>query len=514
MEKARSPEGKSDVTISSSPPVQHPSDLAKLVHSYLVAGVGRTYHPEDELPTLAILSQFFEVLFHLSLQTEEGHQIVCAAAFMSPSEKMRSHHSHRLAGSDREGRLVRFPKALPFETRTLRKLAQAMDPAFSAIGVHTVDTDLKVWGVVDQLPLNLERFTRWESMRSALAPGLFYSQITGVGEITVYLRDRVVAVLRQNRLISREYDALWHGPLSQALEPYIKQFHDHVRRSVGETLYGSAGKWFEGTDELWKCDEDFGEDLRNEWLGSLCRVLLQIRDYRHGGALLLIPKKTTRDLSIKYPMSYKGISDSLKTYANAHIRQQHLETEARQGRLHEVVFKGKPIARYGYFLTPDARENCFMQGVSLLEHDVLLRSWQYLAMRAGAQTSLAGAVGLVASLSRVDGAVLLQNGLDVVGFGVEIITKAETKCVSLAQDEGATSLIAVDPKAFGTRHRSMMRYCQAHPSAVGIVVSQDGDIRAMTTVNSELVVWEHLQLRAGTVDSDMFGRLYASEQRS
>jgi hypothetical protein len=134
-------------------------------------------------------------------------------------------------------------------------------------------------------------------------------------------------------------------------------------------------------------------------------------------------------------------------------------------------------------------------------------------MRAEAQTSLAGAVGLVASLSRVDGAVLLQNGLDVVGFGVEIRTKAETKRVSLAQDEGATSLIAVDPKAFGTRHRSMMRYCQAHPSAVGIVVSQDGDIRAMTTVNSEVVVWEHLQLRAGTVDSDMFGRLYASEQR-
>jgi hypothetical protein len=64
--------------------------------------------------------------------------------------------------------------------------------------------------------------------------------------------------------------------------------------------------------------------------------------------------------------------------------------------------------------------------------------------------------------------------------------------------------VAADPRAYGTRHRSMMRYCQAHPSAVGIVVSQDGDIRAMTTVKSELVMWEQLQLRAGTLDEDMF----------
>jgi hypothetical protein len=50
----------------------------------------------------------------------------------------------------------------------------------------------------------------------------------------------------------------------------------------------------------------------------------------------------------------------------------------------------------------------------------------------------------------------------------------------------------------------MMRYCQAHPAAVGIVVSQDGDIRAIATVKSELVIWEQLQLRAGTLDEYMF----------
>lgn len=497
------PEGNGITTVP-SPTVQHPSDLAALVHSYLLAGFPRMHQAKDGLPDLQVITQFFEVLFHLSLQAEEGHQIICSAAFMSPVETAKSHRSRRLQANVARSRPIQFRESLPCDTRTLRKLAQAVDPSYAAIGIHATGTELRVWGIVDQLPLNLERFTRWESTRSAFAPGLFYSQITGIGEITVYMRDRVVAILRQNRLISQEYDALWKGPLSESLSRYVGQFQSEVKRDVGDVLYQSAGKWFEGTDELWRCTEDFGDELKNEWLGSLCRVLLKIRDYRHGGALLICPMRATADLSIKYPMTYKGISNSLKAYAGTHIRQQFIETEARQGRLHEIEFEGKPIAKLGYFITPDERENIFMQGISLLDHDVLYRSWQYLALSSGALGSLAGAVGLVASLSRVDGAVLLQNGLDVAGFGVEIRTKTDVKQISVAQDEYATELVAADPSAYGTRHRSMMRYCQAHPSAVGIVVSQDGDIRAMTTVKSELVMWEQLQLRAGTLDEDMF----------
>ena len=289
-----------------------------------------------------------------------------------------------------------------------------------------------------------------------------------------------------------------------SLDRHILRFQRNVKRSVGDFLYKNAGKWFECTDELWRCSEDFGNELRDEWLGALCRILLRIREYRHGGALIISPQKPTADLSIKYPFVYNRITESLEAYAESHISEQCLETEARQGRLHLLDFDGKPIAKHGYFITPDGRENIFMQGISLLEHDVLFRSWQYLAIRADARAALAGAVGLVASLSRIDGAVLLCSGLNVAGFGVEIRSKADVTDVYLAEDEHATRLISIDPLAYGTRHRSMMRYCHAHPLSIGIVVSQDGDIRAITTVESKLVMWEHLQLRAGTLDEDMF----------
>jgi hypothetical protein len=40
----------------------------------------------------------------------------------------------------------------------------------------------------------------------------------------------------------------------------------------------------------------------------------------------------------------------------------------------------------------------------------------------------------------------------------------------------------------------MMRYCFAHPKSVGFVVSQDGEIRAMTRVGNRLIMWENLKV--------------------
>lgn len=459
---------------------------------------------ESQLPDLGVLTQLFETLFYLSIQTEEGHQVACSCAFMHPAWSAKKSRPRPLDVAISAPEYTRFPHGLPYDTRTLRKLAQAVDPSYAALAVCEKNHELSVWGIVDQQPLQLQRFTNWESTSRAFSPGLFYACITAPGEITVYIGDRVVAVLRQDKVISRELDALWSGPLSVALNPHVRRFQTAVRKTAGDVLYKSAGRWFEGTDELWRCSEDFGPELRDMWLGAVCRVLLRIRNYRHGGAVIICPKGRTRDLNIKYPLDYSRISDSLRAYAAAHISQQFIETEARQGRLKPLMFVSKPVAGFGYFVTPDGRENIFMQEVPLLDNEALFRSWHQIALRSDALAALAGSVGIVASLSRVDGAVLLQNGLDVAGFGIEIRTKADVEIVHLAGDEQATKLTAADPRSFGTRHRSMMRYCQAHPSAVGIVISQDGDIRAITTVDSKLVMWEQLQLKAGTPNDELY----------
>ena len=108
-----------------------------------------------------------------------------------------------------------------------------------------------------------------------------------------------------------------------------------------------------------------------------------------------------------------------------------------------------------------------------------------------------GGVAFVSALSRIDGLVLLSEGLTVRGFGVEITCREEPPTVYVAGDEKASTAKRrpLDYSHYGTRHRSMTRYCHAHDGALGFVISQDGDVRAMTRVDGTLIVWENIKLQ-------------------
>jgi hypothetical protein len=69
--------------------------------------------------------------------------------------------------------------------------------------------------------------------------------------------------------------------------------------------------------------------------------------------------------------------------------------------------------------------------------------------------------------------------------------------IALAGDSGASPerLRRGDLEQFGTRHRAMMRYCNEHPGALGFVVSQDGDIRAVLRIGDRLVLWENIEVQ-------------------
>jgi hypothetical protein len=118
---------------------------------------------------------------------------------------------------------------------------------------------------------------------------------------------------------------------------------------------------------------------------------------------------------------------------------------------------------------------------------------------------LDGAIWFVSLLSRVDGLVLMNSDLEVRGFGVEITCTKKPMEVFVAEDLYAAELRKVDYNHFGTRHRSMMRYCAQVPGSLGFVISQDGDIRAMIQIEGELIIWDNIALH--TEDFDFHRRL-------
>jgi hypothetical protein len=119
-----------------------------------------------------------------------------------------------------------------------------------------------------------------------------------------------------------------------------------------------------------------------------------------------------------------------------------------------------------------------------------------------------GCVNFIASLARVDGCVLLSSGLNVRGFGVEIMCRSDPPAVFAAGDERATKAKQrpLDFTHFGTRHRSMMRYCYSHPGSIGFVISQDGDVRAITRLGGRLVLWENVRLQHIQIVKPRFAR--------
>jgi len=117
--------------------------------------------------------------------------------------------------------------------------------------------------------------------------------------------------------------------------------------------------------------------------------------------------------------------------------------------------------------------------------------------KEAAASEIDGIIWFIACLSRVDGLVVMDPTLTVKGFGTIITVEDAQPTIFSTGDEFATKAhrVSLSYDAFGTRHRSMMRYCNAHPGSVGFVISQDGDIRAITKVGEDLVVWDGVLLQ-------------------
>ena len=102
---------------------------------------------------------------------------------------------------------------------------------------------------------------------------------------------------------------------------------------------------------------------------------------------------------------------------------------------------------------------------------------------------------LVSSLTSVDGAVLMTNRFEILGFGSEISgSLPEVETVQLCEDaEGeVTHFIRTD--GVGTRHRSAFRFCHRFPSSLAIIVSQDGNVRFAAAREGKVYCWDHVSV--------------------
>jgi len=263
--------------------------------------------------------------------------------------------------------------------------------------------------------------------------------------------------LRQDVLVTSEIGVLQSGPILEKLRPAIHEFQRKAKKVVGAALYEERFHW--------------DVSLEDEWISALCRVLIGIQRYGHGGAVLLSNDSTM--LGPRYSIKYPRLRDALDRVAAAQIHATAC-----------MDLAGSKV-----------------HGAASGKHEDSVPSRLYLEESISrveleeTRCEITGTVRFLSSLGRVDGLVWLGHDLVLNGFGVIIGADKEPDQVFKAMDALGTKTEMVDLNNLGTRHRSMIRQCARDPESVGFVISQDGDVRAITGIRGSVLIWENIRLQ-------------------
>jgi hypothetical protein len=431
----------------------------------LVQIIRRHFSKQSYVTDEPRLASLFETAFLASTITDEGRNVTCSISVFDPHQTIND--GPEIVRTDRWS-IMPLADPIPCTPEHLARISQAIRPHAGALGVHPAsDGGWSIWAIIDQEHL-IRGFRQHKVDQFYPRAGQFQVEIVGPGCIALYHDSVLLARLQRDALIKDFQDIFHEGPLAGALGKLAEVHRSRVVRVLSQWRgpsnnldHGSRSKTIEVPVEsidLWL------DRAKERWLRALSGTLLEMRQLHHGGALLIIPRAVFVDLNVKHRFEYARMDEVLAEQCASDIMAHSL--------------------RHFGLDTEDEKQ---LQLILPELEDAERRS-------ADATRSEVGAIQFIASLSGLDGLVLAVRGMKIRGFGVEILTKQDPKVAYLAMDPFGATGERIDPTRWGTRHRSMMRYCVRHKGSIGFVVCQDGDVRAMMRVVERLLVWPNIDL--------------------
>ena len=404
--------------------------------------------PRENCPGCGILAALISICYQASLMREEERPVRFRLIFRDPS---------RLPGGedppDGLHRLV-FPEPYPCTEDELRRLSPAVSFDRSMFGVNLDTTGApQIWGIV-------HTGTRWmQAIHGGTQeinpiPDSLILFVTGPGRISVSVGSTMIAGLRGGHVVSvteEIFAASWLRDFFATQRDELWEMHMAARRNSGET-------WAD-------INQDFPMILG---FNLLRRIISLVRNYRHGGTLLIIPAERTEELknanpylNIKYPFLidegrrriYPHIAGIMNEFAR-------VAGDARRG--------GKPLGWDDYLAISDPLLTRMDETLFELTH-------------------------FAADLFLVDGAVVMNRRFEVLGFGAEISAGLENVTnLQVALDIEGKNRRPEAVKRRGTRHRSAYRFCNALRDVLAIVISQDGQVLFVRWHDGDVTCWDQV----------------------
>jgi hypothetical protein len=435
----------------------YPKELAEFVSSRWVteeagsAEYFEEHHEKFSLPATAQLEQVLSTCYQASLMLEEHRSVVfrvmLGSADCFPPEHGPPTGLHRLE----------FTEPRTFSAAELRRLSPAVSFHRSLIGINVgKDGLLYIWGFVHSGPRWLRAVHGGRGAAPPMPPTLVIN-VTGPGRVEVLKGKLTIGQLVDGRIFGRSMNVFASKWLSETFS-HVRNEHLelHLQRRAQATAV-----WADLNPDL----------LRVIGQHMVKRVITAMRTSGHGGTLVVLPEESARGLFEKNP------------YVSLKYKFAEGEPRARFKSLLVGILDG--LAEYGGRFLVDGSGGLRMMNWA----DYEATNDQKIAELDEAIFEVSH---VIAGLTSVDGAVMMTQRFELLGFGTEIYCEnADVTQVARAMDLEGTELRLESVEGVGTRHRSAFRLCNELAMALVIVVSQDGSIHFVRKKDNHVVYWDH-----------------------
>src|SRR5215210_742418 len=404
----------------------------------------------DPLPDPAVLKALISACYQASLLREEERAVTFRVILCEP-ERLSTRQGppsglHRLD----------FPEPRPFDVHELRRLSPAANYYRSLVGVGSDgEGGLRIWGLVHSGPRWLRADQGGRIAPPPLPPTLIL-RVSGPGRIAVDCGSVVVGKLDGGELSDSTidvYESHWLPDTFAPVRAELAEIHAEARK-LARAQYG----------EVWApLDNDVTRIIGQH---TVKRIISAVRNSRHGGTLVIIPPDLADDiLEDRYvALKYKFAEGEPRRRFRTLIVSAMNNLAASYGR--DGAPSGKEVGWRAYEASNDEKLSDLDEAIFEVAH-------------------------LIAGLCAVDGAVVMTQRFEFLGFGGEISGKLHgVKTVSKALDVEGDETAEEPTEGFGTRHRSAFRLCNALPDVIAVVISQDSNVRFVKRKGGAVTYWD------------------------
>jgi len=409
----------------------YPPDLARYVEASWPSG--------RALPVSSrLFAEALAVAHQASMTSEEGRPTRFRLLLTPPGELPEQ-------GAPNAGALrLRFDRSRPLHEDELRRLSPATPFETALIAAHVEDEKLRIWGIAHSGPAWLA--PTWGGR--SVVPNWTYDPIihvTAPGQMAVRCAGKLIGGLERGVLIDTVLDVFE----SEWLPAMFADARDLVRTELAarypQLVSASA----------------IEHSLVSRVSQHMVRRATQlVRGARHGGMILVVDKADdiAGDDVDGLRLKYRFQQDE-----PAHRYQTLL------ARIVEAISASTDKASFGWADFAGDESARFEE----LERAVFEHS------------------RLIANLTAIDGAVVLDKRFSLLGFGAEVSAELPTPSrIWRAIDTEGTRRELDDLENVGTRHRAAYRFVNDHPEGLAIVISHDGGVSFVAKRNGEVVFWK------------------------